>query len=178
MSVERAVSPAASSRTVIAALAIGAAIGAAAVMLLAREQARRFEESTGRVTARAVSPNHARVAIAWEAACANGSCTDFRIGASDTQLASVGERRSGHCDEVVWTPDGKRVGFVMDGAELLLYDPESLKLVGTVALMTDEAARIRLARGITFSENGNAVTFDDCPRGRSGCRAGVVGVPQ
>jgi hypothetical protein len=31
---------------------------------------------------------------------------------------------------------------------------------------------------VTFSENGKAVTFDDCPRNRSGCRAGVVGVPQ
>jgi hypothetical protein len=41
-----------------------------------------------------------------------------------------------------------------------------------------EAAETRLARGITFSENGRAATFDDCPRAHSGCRAGVVGVPQ
>jgi hypothetical protein len=178
MSAERVVPPTASTRTLIAAAVIGAAIGAAVVMLLAREQTRRFEEATGRVTARAVSPDHSRVAIAWETACANGSCTDFRIGPSETKFTSAGERRAGRCDEIVWTPDGKRVGFVMDGAQLLLYDPESLKLIGTVALMTDDAARVRLARGVTFSENGQAVTFDDCPRGRSGCRAAVVGVPQ
>jgi hypothetical protein len=47
-----------------------------------------------------------------------------------------------------------------------------------VRLLTAEAAQTRLARGITFSENGRAATFDDCPRSHSGCRAGVVGVPQ
>ena len=34
----------------------------------------------------------------------------------------------------------------------------------------------RLARGVTFSQNGAAVTFDDCPRGRSGCKPGLAAV--
>jgi hypothetical protein len=34
----------------------------------------------------------------------------------------------------------------------------------------------RFARGVTFSDNGFAVTFDDCPKGRSGCRSGLAGV--
>jgi hypothetical protein len=32
----------------------------------------------------------------------------------------------------------------------------------------------RIARGITFSDNGAAVTFDDCPRGHSGCKPALL----
>jgi Tol biopolymer transport system component len=78
----------------------------------------------------------------------------------------------------VWTPDGKRVAFVIDGREMLLYDAQARKLAGTVRLLSSEAAQSRIARGVTFSENGRAVTFDDCPRAHSGCRAGVLGIPQ
>ena len=35
-----------------------------------------------------------------------------------------------------------------------------------------------IVRGVTFSENGRAITFDECPRGRSGCRAGLAAVPR
>jgi hypothetical protein len=59
-----------------------------------------------------------------------------------------------------------------------IYEAHSARLAGTVRLLTAEAMETRLARGITFSENGRAATFDDCPRTHSGCRAGVVGVPQ
>jgi hypothetical protein len=34
----------------------------------------------------------------------------------------------------------------------------------------------RIVRGVTFSQNGAAVTFDDCPRGRSGCKSGLAAV--
>jgi hypothetical protein len=102
----------------------------------------------------------------------------LRIGTSENTAASLGNKVAGRCDEIVWTPDGKRVGFLMDGVLLRIYDAKSLKLAGSLTLLTAEAAQSRLARGITFSESGRAVTFDDCPRGRSGCRAGVVGVPQ
>jgi hypothetical protein len=93
-------------------------------------------------------------------------------------VAAAYDDPSAVCDEVVWTPDGTRVGFVMRGYELRLFDPQSLKEIGTVRLVTEEAAQTRRARGVTFSENGRAVTFDDCPRAHSGCRAGVAGVPQ
>jgi hypothetical protein len=29
---------------------------------------------------------------------------------------------------------------------------------------------------VTFSQNGAAVTFDDCPRGHSGCKSGLAAV--
>ena len=68
------------------------------------------------------------------------------------------------------------MAFLIDGAEFVIYDAQSSKLAGTVRLLTAEATRV--VRGVTFSDNGRAITYDDCPRGRSGCRAGVVGVPK
>ena len=70
------------------------------------------------------------------------------------------------------------MAFVLDGSEMAIYDAQTAKLAGTVRLLTSEATVTRVARGVTFSENGRAATFDDCPRTHSGCRAGVVGVPQ
>jgi len=49
------------------------------------------------------------------------------------------------------------------------------RLFGKVNLFGD-ASGDRVARGITFSDNGAAVTFDDCPREHAGCRAGMVGI--
>ena len=139
----------------------------------------RFFEHFSDVGREREERNHVRPGAA-PCASANDWCTELRVGASDSASAVVARYTdpSATCDEVVWTPDGKRVGFVIRGHELRLFDPQSGKEIGTVRLVTEEAAQTRRARGVTFSENGRAVTFDDCPRTHSGCRAGVVGVPQ
>jgi hypothetical protein len=100
------------------------------------------------------------------------------VGQSESAAVQLEMLDGQSASEIVWTSDGKRVGFVVDGRELWLYDAGSRKLAGRVGLLTVEAAHSRLARGVTFSENGRAVTFDDCPKRQSGCRAGFVGVPQ
>jgi hypothetical protein len=167
MSAQRALSSTAAPRTtlrLIAALLLGTA--------------RTTDASRRRVTARALSPDQSRVAVARNVPCAEGTCQELRLGASDDVSAPVTVLRNRVCSEIVWTPDGTRVAFVIDGTEMSLYDAQTSRLAGTVRLLTAEAAHTRLARGITFSENGRAATFDDCPRAHSGCRAGVVGVPQ
>ena len=166
MSAQRPVSSARSSRALIAALLLGIALGAAGVLVI--EQSRGSQ----RTLARSTSPDNTRVAVVAEKKCAADMCQTFLIGATPVRTIE-----SSNPTEVVWTPDSKRVGFVANGAELVLFDAQSLKEIGIVRLMTDEAAQTRLARGVTFSENGRAVTFDDCPRGRSGCKGAVVGVP-
>jgi len=171
MSAQRPVSSAPSSRALIAALLLGIALGAAGVMLI--EQSRGSQ----RTLARSTSPDNARVAFVAEKKCAADMCQTFLIGATAAGATEVRTIESSNPTEVVWTPDSKRVGFLANGAELVLFDAQSLKEIGIVRLMTDEAAQTRLARGVTFSENGRAVTFDDCPRGRSGCKGAVVGVP-
>jgi hypothetical protein len=172
MSAQRPVPPARSARALIAALLLGIAIGAAAAMLIEQGRGAR------RTLARSTSPDNSRVAFVAEKRCGDAVCQTFHIGTTDATAAEVRTIQSPIPVEVVWTPDGKRVGFLADAAELVLFDAQSLKEIGIVRLMSAEAAQTRLARGVTFSENGRAVTFDDCPRGRSGCKGGVVGVPQ
>jgi hypothetical protein len=174
MSAQRAVpseAPRPPLRQLIAALVVGAALGAAIVLLGARS-------TENRIALRLQSPDRAHVGIVYERPCSRGRCQELRIGANDASAKTVESLTGQSCDQITWTPDGKRVAFVIDGKAVQMYDPQSLKLAGTVGLLSDEAAQTRVARGITFSENGRALTFDDCPRAHSGCRAGVVGVPQ
>jgi hypothetical protein len=183
MSAQRAVpssvSASRSAGALIAALVVGMAIGAVAMSwywLSARLTSSPFHRA-----ARAASPDGSRVAIAFERECDQLVCGELRVGLATDETsakAMIDTYRDSTCDEIVWTPDGKRIGFLMTGQQLVIYDAQTLKHLGNVRLLTQEAAATRRARGVTFSENGRAVTFDDCPRGHSGCRAGVVGIPQ
>jgi hypothetical protein len=181
MSAQRAVpSPRTSSRSgwsLIAALLAGVAVGAVAMFVIGGrlESPPPFHRA-----ARAASPDGSRVAASFERPCDRIVCGELRVGAATNEAgaSTIDTYRDSTCDEIVWTRDGKRIGFLMTGQQLVLYDAQTLKHLGNVRLLTQEAAATRRARGITFSENGRAVTFDDCPRSHSGCRAGVVGIPQ
>ncbi len=178
MSAQRALSPTAQPRTTIrltVAFLLGIALGAGAALLVT---ARATDASRRRVTALMYSPDRSRLAVALEIPCADGVCQELRLGASRETSVVVSSLTNRSCGEIAWTPDGTRVAFLIDGSEMAIYDVQSSKLAGTVRLLTTEATLTRAARGITFSENGRAATFDDCPRTHSGCRAAVVGVPQ
>jgi hypothetical protein len=178
MSAQRALSPTVAPRTtlrLIAAFLVGVAFGSAGALLVT---ARTTDASRRRVAARVLSPDKSRVAAAREVPCGEGTCQELRLGTSDDASTTLTILNNRSCSEIAWTPDGTRVAFVVDGTEMSLYDAQTSRLAGTVRLLTSEAAQTRLARGVTFSENGRAATFDDCPRAHSGCRAGVVGVPQ
>ena len=109
--------------------------------------------------------------------CGSEWCESLWVGRTPdaaNRLATLphGEER---CDEIVWTRDGKRVAFLVNGYQLRLYDARSLAPAGLIDLVpADARPSTRIARGITFSDNGAAMTFDDCPRDRSGCRPGLM----
>ena len=128
----------------------------------------------------AVSADGARVAWAAERRCWSGPCETLWIGAergAGTKVATL--EGTGRCDEIIWTRDGSRVAFLIDGAQLRFYDPSSLAPAGQITLVPPQAGPIRsVVRGVTFSDNGRAITFDECPLGRSGCRAGLAAVPR
>ncbi len=166
--------PSAARTAVVSALLLGIALGAAVVLVT---EGRR-SASLRRVVARATSPSKALVALVTEQPCGQGFCQSLALGSSAATATALESLRGESADEVIWTPDSTRVGFVVNGRELWVYDAQGRKLAGRVGLITQDAAITRRARGVTFSENGRAVTFDDCPRAHSGCRAGVVGVPQ
>jgi hypothetical protein len=126
------------------------------------------------------APTGGRVAFVMEGSCSGGSCQSLWIGVtrdSSTRIATL--RETDYCDEIAWSPDGARVGFLVNGHQFRLFNPQSLAPAGQLSLIVPEGTpTVRIARGITFSENGRAVTFDDCPRTHSGCRSGLVGLPQ
>jgi hypothetical protein len=107
--------------------------------------------------------------------CDSGWCHTLWIGppAAPALLAMLSAER---VNEIAWTPDGTRAGFLIDGAQLRLYDARTRAPAGQIDLVQTGATPDRIARGVTFSENGAAVTFDDCPRDHSGCRPGLIAI--
>lgn len=171
MPAQRTVSPAAARRTSLTLLALAVAAGALGYAMFGRARL-GFEVM-------ALAPAHAaRIAFVREVPCRRGSCQVLWIGASRTdakQVATLGDGE--RCEEIAWAADGFRVGFVINGYQLRIFDGVTGQPVGQVNLIEpDKTPSSRIARGVTFSENGAAVTFDDCPRHASGCKSSMAAV--
>jgi hypothetical protein len=109
--------------------------------------------------------------------CDRGPCETLYVGPNVEAAAALEGLADGQerCDDIAWTRDGRRVAFLINGRQLRIYEADTRKPAGKVNLY-GEGGEDRIARGITFSDNGAAVTFDDCPRDHAGCRAGMVGI--
>ena len=127
----------------------------------------------------AASPTRDAVAFVYEGRCAGGLCQSLRVG-PDMKHAKVVETLSGpaeQADEIAWTPDGGRVGFLVNGYQLRLFDARTGQSLGAIAVIDpDGFPSSRIVRGVTFSTNGASITFDDCPRDHSGCKPGIVAI--
>ena len=125
------------------------------------------------------SPAGGAVAYVFEARCSQGLCQSLWIG-TDVKHATMAEALSGPAEqagEIAWTPDGSRVAFIVNGYQLRLFDAKTAANLGAVSLVEpDGHPPSRIVRGVTFSTNGAAVTFDDCPREHSGCKPGMVAI--
>jgi hypothetical protein len=131
------------------------------------------------VLATKTAPDAHHVASVQLVRCGTAWCESLWVGASPESqrriitLAPESER----CSEIAWTRDGKRVAFLINGSQLRFYNADTYAPAGQVDLVpNDSKPTTRIARGVTFSENGAALTFDDCPRDRSGCRPGIVAI--
>lgn len=132
-----------------------------------------------RYPAMAWSPDRSRVAFARDRLCPKAPCETLFVGTAPDSAAALDALADGSeaTHEIAWSKDGRRVAFLVNGRQLRIYDAETRKPAGKVNLFADDPANAdRTARGITFSDNGAAITFDDCPRGRAGCRAGLIAV--
>ncbi len=134
----------------------------------------------GRRTAlTSTSPSGDAVAYIFEARCASGICQSLMVGPTNRSARSVETLKgdSEKADQIAWTPDGGRVGFLVNGYQLRVFDARTGANLGAVSLIEpDRSPSTRIARGVTFSTNGAAVTFDDCPRSHSGCKPGLVAI--
>jgi hypothetical protein len=128
----------------------------------------------------AASPANARgIALVRKQPCAGGWCETIWLGATRADAVQVASLTAGseHCDEIAWAADGFRVGFVVNGYQLRIFDGVGRKPINQVNLIDpDGTPTSRIVRGVTFSQNGASVTFDDCPRGHSGCKSGLAAV--
>jgi hypothetical protein len=125
------------------------------------------------------SPARDAVAFVFEARCATGLCQSLWIG-KDMKHAKMAEMLAGPSEqagEIAWTADASRVAFIINGYQLRLFDAATGANLGALSLIEpDGAPSSRVARGVTFSANAAAVTFDDCPRSHSGCKPAMVAV--
>ena len=125
------------------------------------------------------APGRDGVAYILEGRCAAGTCQSLWIG-STVKTARVVETLSGpseQADEIAWTADGGRVAFIVNGYQLRLFDAHTGQNLGAMAIVDpDGFPPSRIARGVTFSTNGAAITFDDCPRDHSGCKSGFLAI--
>ena len=124
------------------------------------------------------APDASRVAQVRLAACGEEEwCHSLWVGTTQDTLTPLATLRPAveQCDEIAWARDGARVAFLINGYQLRLYDTRTNAPVGQLDLVpADRQPTTRIARGVTFSDTGAAITFDDCPRDRSGCRPGIV----
>jgi hypothetical protein len=131
------------------------------------------------IVAQRVAPDAGGVAQVRLAPCGSEYCQTLWVGKTPdttTQLAAL-QPAAERAEEIVWSRDGKRVGFLINGYQLRLYDAQSHAPAGQINLVpADTTPTTRIARGVTFSDIGAALTFDDCPRDKSGCRPGLVGI--
>ena len=118
------------------------------------------------------------MAFVREHPCDGGHCHTLWLGPSTGQAVEVLQLSGGEkVEEIAFSNDGSLVGFLVNGYQLRVYESESRLPRATVDLVKPEGVpSTRIARGITFSANGAAVTFDDCPRRTSGCRSGLSAV--
>ena len=175
MSAQRTVPPArAADARLKAAGLVAVALAAIVTAYLAGQRAGAVQELMAAAPAEA-----RRIAFVRKQPCGPGWCEALWLGTTRedaVQVASLAPGRE-HCEEIAWAKDGYRVGFVVNGYQLRIFDTESRKEVRQVNLIEpDGTPSSRLVRGVTFSQNGAAVTFDECPRGRSGCKSGLAAV--
>jgi len=130
-----------------------------------------------RTVVSAESPARDGVAYVFEGRCADGRCESLRVGPNmrDARTLETLRGNAEHADQIAWTPDGGRVGFLVNGYQLRLFDAHTGASLGAVSLIEpDGSPPSRIARGVTFSSNGATVMFDDCPRLQPGCRSRMV----
>lgn len=75
------------------------------------------------------------------------------------------------CTEIVWSPDSSRVGFLIRGVRLDVYDARNGRLLEKVRLVEPDGGYPggHEARLVRFLEDGSGVQFRECERGGKRC---------
>ena len=166
-----------STRAVVGIALTSAALAAAAGVACGYTVGQRSADAPREVLTSA-PPGGGRIAFVREGPCGAGQCQTLWLGTTREDATQVGMLAGRErCEAIALSADGYRMGFLVNGYELRVFNSEPRQQVAQLNLVEpDGVPSSRIARGITFSANGTAVTYDDCPRHTSGCRSGLAGV--
>ena len=112
----------------------------AVVAALLRRQARRRRAGTA-----VGQPVERRgVALVRKQPCAGGWCETIWLGTTRADAVQVASLSAGseHCDEIAWAADGFRVGFVVNGYQLRIFDGVGRKPINQVNLIEPDGTPI------------------------------------
>lgn len=157
-------------RVIVPALVVGALSGFTGYV------AGRRAADADRVVMAATPPDASRVALVRERPCDGGRCQGLWMGRTSDEATEVMRLAAADkVEEMAFSADGSLVGFVVNGYQLRVFESDSKRPRATVELLKpDRIPSSKIARGVTFSANGAAVTFDECPRTTSGCKSGLA----
>lgn len=86
----------------------------------------------------------------------------------ETLLARLRQGRD-RCDTVIWSEDGSRVAFLINGTRLLVFAPGGAEAVYEGELLdASRQAEGICVRGVEFLPAADGVRFGLCKRGRAG----------
>ena len=99
-------------------------------------------------------------------------------------LASAGEdielkrldESTGGATELLWAPDGSLAGVLVNHMKLTVIDAAAKRVIYELPLV-EKLDGSRMARGVSFSKNAMAITFDDCPTFGAGCQPRFMALP-
>jgi hypothetical protein len=94
---------------------------------------------------------------------------------ADTEV-KVLEEDGATAEEPLWSPNGELAGVLLNRSKLAVIDPAARRILYELPLL-EKMDGTRMARGLSFSTNAMAVTFDDCPRTGAGCRPRFLALP-
>jgi hypothetical protein len=74
------------------------------------------------------------------------------------------------CNEIIWSPDSSRVGFLIRGSRLDIYNAKNGRLLEKIVLVEPGGyPGSREARSVRFLKDGAGVQFRECVRGGNRC---------
>jgi hypothetical protein len=89
---------------------------------------------------------------------------------SEPRILNHLEHDTDWCNEIIWSPDSSRVGFLIRGVRLDVYDAAKGDLLESMPLVEpDGYPGSREARSVRFLEDGSGVQFRECVRGGNRC---------
>ena len=97
-------------------------------------------------------------------------------GSARTEVRRLNDE-TGTADEIMWAPDGSVAGVLLNGSKLMVIEAEAQRVLYELPLLEKQDGS-RVARGVGFSANALAITFDDCPRTGAGCRPRFMALPR